>query len=100
MPSFLLKRYKLGPNAYTAKWLGIYELSKYRTDTAINYLEESLRYSNNDPQVLYGLSKAYLFKKEYNEALSTINLCLSVAPNFTQAKILQKQLANLVNTSN
>ena len=97
---FLLKRYKLGPNAYTAKWLGIYELSKYRTDTAINYLEESLRYSNNDPQVLYGLSKAYLFKKEYNEALSTINLCLSVAPNFTQAKILQKQLANLVNTSN
>ena len=98
--NFLLKRYKLGPNAYTAKWLGVNELSKNRTDIAINYFEESLRYSNNDPQVLYSLSEAYLNKKEYKEALSTINLCLSVAPNFTQAKILQKQLANLVNTSN
>ncbi len=97
---FLLKRYKLGPNAYTAKWLGINELSKSRTDIAINYLEESLRYSNGDPQVLYSLSKAYLKKKEYNEALSTINLCLKVAPNFTQAKILQKQLTNFVNAAN
>lgn len=60
---FLLKRYKLGPNAYTAKWLGINELSKSRTDIAINYLEESLRYSNGDPQVLYSLSKAYLKRK-------------------------------------
>ncbi|MGA9291561.1 MAG: GDSL-type esterase/lipase family protein [Ignavibacteriaceae bacterium] len=98
--SFLLKRYKLGPNAYTAKWLGVNELSKNRTDMGINYLEESLRYSNNDPQVLFSLSKAYLNKKEYNQALNTVNMCLSIAPGFTQAKILQRQLTDLVKTAN
>ncbi|MGB8317837.1 MAG: GDSL-type esterase/lipase family protein [Ignavibacteriaceae bacterium] len=98
--SFLLKRYKLGPNAYAAKWLGVNELSKNRTDMGINYLEESLRYSNNDPQVLFSLSKAYLNKKEYNQALNTVNMCLSIAPGFTQAKILQRQLTDLVKTAN
>lgn len=97
---FLLRRYRIEPNAYTSKWLGIYELSKNRTDDAINYLEESLRYGSGDAQVLYNLSRAYLNKKEYSKAISAINSCLSTAPNFANAKVLQKQLTNLVKDQN
>ena len=83
------------PNAYTTKWLGISELSKRNNDKAINYFDESLRYNNGDAQVLYNLSKAFLNKKEYNRALSIVNNCLNIAPNYTAARILQKQLTGL-----
>ena len=91
----LLRRYKMQPNAYTTKWLGISELSKRNNDKAINYFDESLRYNNGDAQVLYNLSKAFLNKKEYNRALSIVNNCLNIAPNYTAARILQKQLTGL-----
>jgi tetratricopeptide (TPR) repeat protein len=93
---FLSRRYKIEPNGSAAKWLGIYDLTRGNTDKAIQYLEESLRFNQNEPLVLYNLSCAYSSKKEYDKALSKINLCLSYNPDCKEAKIMQSQLISLI----
>jgi tetratricopeptide (TPR) repeat protein len=94
--SFLYRRFKNKPDAFSAKWLGIIDLSKGNTDKALNYLQESLKYNNSDTQVLYNLSGAYLYKKQYDKALSTINLCLSYDPDYAGARQMQGQLIAMV----
>jgi tetratricopeptide (TPR) repeat protein len=94
---FLYKRYKIRPDAYSTKWLGIINLAKNKTDDAIKYLEESLKLSNNDPQVLYNIAGAYSYSKEYQKALNAINKCLIVDPKFPKAAELKNQLQAVVN---
>jgi tetratricopeptide (TPR) repeat protein len=88
----LLKGYKLFPNALYSKWLGIISLSKNEVDKSIIYLNKSLEYSSSDPQVLYNLTGAYSLKGMYREALTTIQNCLRISPNFPQAQNLRIQL--------
>jgi tetratricopeptide (TPR) repeat protein len=94
---FLYKRYRIRPDVYSAKWLGIIILSKNKTDDAIKYLEESLRLGNNDPQVLYNISGAYSIKKEYQKALDAINKCLIIDAQFPKAVELKSQLQAVAN---
>lgn len=90
--TILLNRYNIEPDAYSSKWLVIIALSKNNTDTAIKYLEESLTYKKNDPQVLYNLSGAYSYKKDFQKSLDIINRCLAISPDFPNAQDLKKQL--------
>ena len=94
---FLCKRYRIIPNAYSTKWLGIINLSKNKTDDAIKYLEESLMFGSNDPQVLYNIAGAYSYKKEYQKALDAINKCLRIDPQFPKAVELKNQLQSVAN---
>jgi len=93
---FLLKGYKLFPNAFYSKWLGIISLSKNEIDPSIIYLNKSLEYASNDAQVLFNLSGAYLKKGMYKEALTTIQNCLRVNPSYSQAQNLKIQLEQKV----
>jgi tetratricopeptide (TPR) repeat protein len=95
--SFLVKGNKRFPGAFFTKWLGIIDLSKDKTDSAIKYLTESLSYNGNDAQVLFNLTGAYAKKKMFNEALNTINRCLSINPNYPGAQNLKNQLAAILN---
>lgn len=95
--SFLVKGNKRFPGAFFTKWLGIIDLSKDKTDSAIKYLTESLSYNGNDAQVLFNLTGAYAKKKMFNEALNTINRCLSISPNYPGAQNLKNQLAAILN---
>jgi tetratricopeptide (TPR) repeat protein len=90
--NYLLKGFEIKRNAYFAKWLGIIDLSKMKTDRAINYLNLSLKYDARDPQVLYNLAGAYVYKNDYNKALDIINRCLEFNPNFPDAGSLKNQL--------
>ena len=92
----LMKGFKEFPNALYSKWLGIISLSKNEVDNSIFYLNKSLDYANNDPQVLYNLAGAYLKKEMYIEALGTIRNCLRVNPNFPQAQYLKTQLEQAI----
>lgn len=94
---YLVKRYNIKPNAYSSKWLGIINLSRNNTSDAIQYLEESLKYDSSDPQVLYNLSGAYSYNKEFNKALDAINKCLTLAPSFPKAINLKNQLQHVPN---
>lgn len=93
---FLYMRYKIKPDAYSTKWLGIIDLSKNKADSAIKYLEESLSFDKNDAQVLYNISGAYSYKKEYQKALDAIEKCLRIDTQFPNASQLQSQLQNAV----
>lgn len=94
---FLYMRYKIKPDAYSAKWLGIIDLSKNKADSAIKYLEESLSFDKHDAQVLYNISGAYSYKKEYQKALDAVNKCLKNDPRFPNASQLQTQLQKTIN---
>lgn len=89
---YLLKKYELKPDAYSSKWLGTIELSRGLTESAIDYLEESLKYSKKNFQVLYNLAGAYSRKEEYNHALELVNKSLELNPNYVAAKKLKMQL--------
>jgi len=91
-------RYKYSPSAFSAKWLGIIDLSKNRVERAVKYLEESIQLNGNDAQVYFNLSGAYSMKKEYRKSLDAINQCLRINPEFPGAQNLQRQLSNLRNT--
>lgn len=92
----LLKGYKLFPNTFYSKWLGIISLSKNDIDRSIFYLNKSLVYASNDAQVLFNLSGAYLKKGMYKEAFTTIQNCLRVDPSYPQAQNLRIQLEQKV----
>jgi lysophospholipase L1-like esterase len=93
---FLIKGYKRFPQALYAKWIGIIDLSKENLDNAIFYLNESLKYAVNDPQVYYNLSGAYIKKKMYPESLTAINNCLSLNKNYLDAARLKAQLNQII----
>ncbi|MCB9205975.1 MAG: tetratricopeptide repeat protein [Ignavibacteriales bacterium] len=93
---YLTNGNKIKSNAYFTKWLGIINLSMGRIDSAINYLEKSMKFSANDPQVLYNLSGAYVNKKNYRLALEVLEKCLVINPNYTEAKNLKVQLLQAI----
>ncbi len=95
--SYVEKRYKIKPNAYSSKWLGIINLSKNKTNDAIQYLEESLKFDGSDAQAWYNISGAYSYNKEYSKALDAINRCLELNPSFPKATHLKNQLQQVIN---
>jgi tetratricopeptide (TPR) repeat protein len=95
--NYLLRRYNIKRDAYPSKWLGIIDLSKNRIETAIMYLEESLKFDRSDPQVLYNISGAYSFKQEYQKALEAIKKCLVMDHDFPNAVELRDQLQAIIN---
>ena len=92
----LLRGFKQFPNALYSKWLGIISLSKNEIDKSIIYLNKSLEYANNDPQVLYNLTGAYSLKGMYREALNTIQNCLKISPSYPLAQSLRVQIEQKV----
>lgn len=94
---YFLKQSELKPDAFSTKWVGIINLSQKKTDSAIKYLEMSLKYNAKDPQVLFNLAGAYTYKDKYKEALKTINKCLEINPRFPSAENLKQQLESVVN---
>ena len=93
---FLVRMHKNNPDAFSTKWLGIIDLSKNKLLSAIKYLENSLKYSSSDPQVLFNLAGAYAKMQKFNLALERINQCLEINANFPQAANLKNQLVQIV----
>ena len=94
--NFLLKRFKETPDAFSAKWLGNINLSQGNIDDAIKFLNQSLLFDQNDAQVYYNLAGAYVQRKEYNNALQSIEKCSSIKPDFSNAQIMKTQLLKII----
>ncbi|MGE5498665.1 MAG: GDSL-type esterase/lipase family protein [Syntrophothermus sp.] len=94
--NYLLKYHSIRPCAYSAKWLGIIELSKEKNKNALSHLQESVHYDASDAQALFNLAGAYVNLKDFNKALETINLCLYTDPGFPGAGDLRIQLSEAV----
>lgn len=93
----LLKRFRETPDAFSAKWLGNINLSQGNVDDAVKFLTESLMYDKSDAQIYYNLAGAYIQKEEFNNALQSIEKCLSIKPDFPNAQNLKIQLARIIN---
>ena len=92
---FLLKRFKETPDAFSAKWLGNINLSDGNIDDAVKFLNQSIKFDKSDAQVYYNLAGAYIQKKEFGDALKSIEKCLSIKPDFPNAQQLKSQLNKL-----
>jgi tetratricopeptide (TPR) repeat protein len=77
---------------YTPKRNGLMALYIGNYDNAIKYLTEAYKSEAKDPLVLYSLSLAYSKKKEFNTALTLINKCLTVNPDYLGANNLKRQI--------
>lgn len=93
---YLYKYSKLKETAFAHKWIGIIELSKLKTDSAISHLIKSANLNSQDAQVYYNLAGAFAQKQDYKSALNAINSCLLVNPNFNGAKNFQNQLLQII----
>jgi tetratricopeptide (TPR) repeat protein/lysophospholipase L1-like esterase len=93
--NILLRRFKETPDAFSAKWLGNINLNKRKVDEAIKYLSASTKYDKNDPQAFYNLAGAYIQKKDFKNALQSIEKCLGIKPDFPNAQKLRAQLLEL-----
>ena len=91
------KRYKIKPDDFSTKWLGIIDLSKGKNESAIKYLEESLKFNRKDSQVLYNLAGAYFRLHKFDKAFELINECLLIDSSYAEAKNLMRQLESHIN---
>ena len=91
----LEKEYEFKPDAFCTKWIGIIDLSRKNLKNAEKYLNESLTFKGDDPQVLFNLAGAYALQNKIDTALNTLNRCLEVDPAFPGAVSLKQQLAGI-----
>lgn len=93
---YLKKKHYIRPDAFSTKWLGIIDLSRNNTQSAKNYLLQSIKFNSNDPQVFYNLSGCYVAEEKYDLALDYANKALKINPNYAEAKQLIMQLTAAV----
>jgi len=94
---FLRKGFSNKPDAFNSKWLGIIDLSQGFIDEAIINLEKSLGMDSTDAQTYFNITGAYAQRKEFEKALSSINKCLQLDPDFSRARIIKQQLESILN---
>ncbi|HEY6625439.1 MAG TPA: tetratricopeptide repeat protein, partial [Ignavibacteriaceae bacterium] len=90
------RRLKETPDAFSAKWLGSINLNRKKVDEAIKYLSASIEYDKTDAQTFYNLAGAYIQKKEFKNALRSIEKCLILNPDFPNGKNLKVQLTEIL----
>ncbi len=89
---YLRKRVAIESSAFAEKWMGNIDLWNNRPAAAKQHLLASLRLNQDDAQVWYNLSGAYIDEKNYPEALHAVDEALALQPNFPGAKDLKEKL--------
>jgi tetratricopeptide (TPR) repeat protein len=89
---FFYQNHKISMTDYTTKRVGLIALYTHDFDGAIKLLNESYKSNPKDPLVLYSLALSYSKKENLKEALTMINKCLSVKPDYQGANNLKQQI--------
>jgi tetratricopeptide (TPR) repeat protein len=89
---YLKKLQALKPGAYSTKWLGLLALDGKNYKEALYYLESSLQYAQNDPQVWYNLAGVYFNLKNNSKAIEALKRCLAISPGYNAARVFYAQL--------
>ncbi len=93
---YLTKLYRKKQDAFSAKWLGIINLSKGKKNEALKFLEESIALNGTDPQTLYNLSGAYFQTGAVRKSLDAIDRCLKINPNFPGAQVFRQEIMQVL----
>ncbi|MGE5861926.1 MAG: GDSL-type esterase/lipase family protein, partial [Ignavibacteria bacterium] len=91
---YFYEKNKINLADYTPKRNGLLALYIGNFDNAIRHLTEAYKSNPKDTAVLYNLSLAYSKKKDLKTALTFINKCLSVNPNYPEANYLNQHILN------
>lgn len=89
---YLERRYKIEPDFFSVKWLGLINLYNLNTKDAIRYLTEALEYDENDSQILYNLAGAYTIKSDWKTADALLKKALAIKPDYPEATKLHQQV--------
>lgn len=89
---FFYEQNKINLSDYTPRRNGLLAMQIGNNDNAIRHLTEAIKSSPEDALVLYNLALAHANKKDFNIALTIINKCLTVDPNYSEAKSLKQQI--------
>ena len=92
--NYYYEKQKIDLADYTPKRNGLMALYIGNFDNAIRHLTEAYNLNSRDPFVLYNLSLAYSKKKDFKNALTKINECLSAKPNYPEAYNLKRQIVS------
>ena len=95
---FVLRKFRIGKDYFSSKWLGIINLSRGKIYASIYYLKLSTKFKGNDPQVYYNLAGAYTKRHDYKHALDNAKLALKYNPKYKQAETLKNQLEKILKT--
>jgi lysophospholipase L1-like esterase len=95
---FVLRKFRIGKDYFSSKWLGIINLSRGKIYASIYYLKLSTKFKENDPQVYYNLAGAYTKRHDYKHALDNAKLALKYNPKYKQAETLKSQLEKILKT--
>jgi len=94
--TILQKSLGIKKTTYAYKWIGQILLNDRKVEESIGYLTEALRFSSEDPQILFNLSGAYMLKKQYNRAWELVNQLYTQNPDFPGAAGLRNQIGRLL----
>jgi tetratricopeptide (TPR) repeat protein len=86
---------KMKPSSFSSKWLGQIYLIKHDYSNALNYLGESLQFSNTDPKVWYNIAGAYYYNNKLDDALNAIKESLRLDPHNPRAISFYRQLLKI-----
>ena len=89
---FLSERYRIKSDDFSTKWLGNINLSKNKIPEALKYLSESISLNPRDAQVYYNFAIANIKLRNFDAAVSSIQNCLKLKPDYPNAQQLLKQL--------
>lgn len=73
--------------ALDSKKEGIDLIQKSQFDLAIEKLNHSLSYNDQDPETIYYIGNAFFGKKDYDKAMEYYDLAISVDSTFAQAYV-------------
>lgn len=92
---FLEKLYKVKADYFTYKWLGQVKLKMNKSDEALKYLLEAVKFKEADSQTWYNLGGAYYLNKQEENALAALKMSIQLNPQNTLAINFYNQLSAL-----
>jgi len=92
----LLKRNKIKEDDFSLKWIGNIYLMNGGTQNAVLFLEKSIKYINNDPQIYFNLAVAYQKLSKNETALAAIERCLAIDAKYPNAAGLMNDLKQIL----
>jgi tetratricopeptide (TPR) repeat protein len=93
---FLEKLYSLKPDYFACKWLGQVKLKMNKSDEALKYLLEAVKFKEADSQTWYNLAGAYYLNKQEEKALEALQRSINLNPQNRLAINFYNQLSQVL----
>ena len=92
---FLEKLYTVKADYFAYKWIGQVKLKMNKSDEALKYLLEAVKFKEADSQTWYNLGGAYFLNKQNDEAIAALQKSISLDPQNSLAINFYNQLSAL-----